>query len=366
MPSKIAQKNKRLNDAERDAGKTVLESLPQRLVLEVTNRCNLRCAMCGQSHRTFDGHDMERTLFERTEPLWATTYDATLFGWGEPLLNKDLGYFFDRLRVHEPQIFVLTNGRLLTEELTRRFVDGDLTFLNFSVDGATAETYNRIRRGSDFDIVIENIRRVVALRKASGKKTPYLRMVFVGMVDNIEEFPRYVELCHELGMDEAKMVNMIAYSETMADQVLIHQPELTNRILDEAEAIAERLGIRLTIPERFDVETLRERMAAPEAVQDEAAHKVCPRPFEEMFVQSDGRVRLCMLSNEVMGDLNRESALDIWNGERLREMRRRVNSGNPPDTCRHCPQYREMDINNPASYFQFDTVLPGTPEQEEA
>ena len=43
------KENTELNIKEMEAGKTILESYPRRLVLELTNACNLNCIMCGRN-----------------------------------------------------------------------------------------------------------------------------------------------------------------------------------------------------------------------------------------------------------------------------------------------------------------------------
>jgi MoaA/NifB/PqqE/SkfB family radical SAM enzyme len=364
MPSQKAVDNKALNDLELAEERVILSSRPQRLVFETTNRCNLRCAMCGQSHRDFVGRDLQPEVFERTEPYWDTTHDASLFGWGEPLMNKNLGRYFDQLAPRGPRIFVLTNAMLLKQEMIDRFLAGGLAFLNFSVDGAKAETYNRIRRGADFDTVIGNIRKVVAKKRELGVTHPHLRMVFVGMRSNVEEFPDFVDLAASLGMDEAKMVHMIAYGKEMVDEILFDHKELTNSVLDEAERRAAGHGIRLAIPDRFDLSGGSAHLAkAPE----EALHKKCPRPWEEIFVQSDGRVRLCMLSKDIMGDLTTQGVEDIWNNEKFQKVRATINTPDAFSTCAKCPQYKEMNVNDRAAFIQVETALPGTrPPQPDA
>lgn len=354
MPSQAAADNKTVNDQELASQRTILQSKPQRMVFETTNRCNLRCKMCGQSHRDFIGKDLSLEVFTRTQPYWATLHDASLFGWGEPLLNKNLGRFFELLSQAGPKIFVLTNAMLLKQDLIDRFVAGGLAYLNFSVDGARAGTYNRIRRGSDFDTVIGNIEKVVATRRRMGATAPYLRMVFVGMRSNIEEFPDFVDLAASLGMDEAKMVHMIAYGQEMVPEILFDHKELTNSVLEEAERRAKAHGIRLTIPERFDLS------GRPASMEGKALHKSCPRPWEEIFVQSDGRVRLCMLSKDIMGDLNTTDVADIWNNEAFQRVRATINTKDATSTCANCPQYKEMNVNDRGAFLQVSTELPGS------
>ncbi len=361
MPSQAAIDNKALNDRELAEERTVLASKPQRLVFETTNRCNLRCAMCGQSHRDFVGKDLMPEVFAKTEPYWDTAHDASLFGWGEPLMNRHLGEFFDQLAGRGPRIFVLTNAMLLKDEMIERFLAGGLTYLNFSVDGAKAETYNRIRKGANFDTVIANIAKVVARKRALGVDHPYMRMVFVGMRSNVEEFPDFVDLAARLGMDEAKMVHMIAYGREMVDEILFDHKELTNSVLDEASLRAKAHGIKLTIPDRFDLS------GKADLAPMEALHKKCPRPWEEVFVQSDGKVRLCMLSKDIMGDLNVEGVEDIWNNEKFQKVRATINTADAMSTCAKCPQYKEMNVNDRAAFIQVETALPGTkPPQPDA
>jgi radical SAM protein with 4Fe4S-binding SPASM domain len=354
MPSQKAIGNKALNDQELAEERTILASKPQRLVFETTNRCNLRCAMCGQSHRDFVGRDLKPEVFYRTEPHWDTAHDASLFGWGEPLMNKHLGEYFDALAPRGPRIFVLTNAMLLKDKMIERFLAGGLSFLNFSVDGARAATYNRIRKGADFDTVVANIAKVVARKRALGVTHPHMRMVFVGMRSNVEEFPDFVDMAARLGMDEAKMVHMIAYGREMVDEILFGHKELTNAVLDEAERRAKAHGLKLTIPDRFD-------LSGKAAMEPAAAlHKKCPRPWEEVFVQSDGKVRLCMLSKDIMGDLNVEGVEDIWNNEEFQKVRATINTPRATSTCAKCPQYKEMNVNDRAAFIQVDTTLPGT------
>lgn len=45
--------NTKLNKEEMDKKAIILKSYPQRLVLELTNACNLRCIMCGRDEAEF-------------------------------------------------------------------------------------------------------------------------------------------------------------------------------------------------------------------------------------------------------------------------------------------------------------------------
>lgn len=343
----LSKQNKVLNKKEKTEGLLVLKSKPQRIVFEVTNRCNLRCEMCAQSSREFDYRDLDINLVKKIEPILPYATDVSLFGWGEPLVHKQFLDIFDIVSKYGADIFVLTNGVLLTENVSRHMISKGLKYLNFSMDGATAETYDRIRRGSNFDKVITNIKNAVKIKKELWKKDPYLRMVFTATKRNIEEFPEFLKLASSLGMDEVKLLYAIAYHENFVKDSLFFNKELANRIFDEAEKVAKKLGLKLTLPDRF-------------SEGKKVFHKPCYRPWEEVYIQCDGTLRACCFNDDLMGDLNKESFENIWNNRKFQEFRKRINSNKPPETCKNCQHYRHINVNKLESHVGTSVKVPMT------
>ncbi|MBI4880770.1 MAG: SPASM domain-containing protein [Planctomycetes bacterium] len=59
-----------------------------------------------------------------------------------------------------------------------------------------------------------------------------------------------------------------------------------------------------------------------------------------MPVYVDGQVSICDCQHErVIGDLFADPLTDIWNGQGLREHRRRMTSDSPPAACAICPRF---------------------------
>ncbi|MDI6655147.1 MAG: radical SAM protein, partial [Candidatus Hydrothermarchaeota archaeon] len=67
---------------------------------------------------------------------------------------------------------IVTNGMTLTEETSRRLIELGLDFITVSMAGAAKETHERIRIGSDFDKICENVRTLSNLKGASKTKKP--------------------------------------------------------------------------------------------------------------------------------------------------------------------------------------------------
>ena len=66
----------------------------------------------------------------------------------------------------------------------------------------------------------------------------------------------------------------------------------------------------------------------------------CNLPFVQMVIRPTGEVSLCCndaLGKITLGDVNRESLQEIWNGEKYKEIRRKILKGrNEIDLCRRC------------------------------
>ncbi len=126
--------------------------LPTRVVLDLTRRCNLRCAMCRTWARQSDGELTAAeidALLARLGPglLWL---DLT---GGEPFLRRDLPQIFDAVATRATALGVLhfqTNGwftaRVLaqTEALRRRLSPQIELIVTVSIDGPAA-LHDRIR-----------------------------------------------------------------------------------------------------------------------------------------------------------------------------------------------------------------------------
>jgi radical SAM protein with 4Fe4S-binding SPASM domain len=116
-------------------------------------------------------------------------------GLNEPLLEKSLP---DLVRYAKTEgildVFLTTNGMLLTKETSRDLIEAGVTHLMVSIDAATPETYSKIRVGGDYDKVVENILGFLEVRSRMGSRLPLLRLSFTTMKPNIRELDKFVEM----------------------------------------------------------------------------------------------------------------------------------------------------------------------------
>ena len=101
------------------------------------------------------------------------------------------------------------------------------------------------------------------------------------------------------------------------------------------EQRAREVGLSVQFPPRFG------------AGRRESASK-CTDPWRVAFIRWNGEFRPCCYapSTIVMGDLNKQSFWDIWNGPSYRDLRLRVNTENPPDYCLSCTVGRMSGVDD--------------------
>jgi radical SAM protein with 4Fe4S-binding SPASM domain len=329
---------------------TTLEPpLPREIQLEVTRSCNLRCRMCLVRYRDVPNRregSMPFDTFKRVVDELPDLEAITLQGLGEPLLAPDLYRMIEYATARRITIGFNTNATLLTRGRAERLIRAGLDWLHISIDGATAETYESIRDGSDFERVRRNLAGMVEAKRELAADRPDLTLILVAMRRNVRELPAFVRMAAEAGVDDVHVQNL---SHSFDDAVRLPGYDAIRAFtleealwtdggpepaFDEARAEAERLGVALRLPKK----------SAPSRAR-RAGTPGCFWPWEEAYVHHDGTVQpCCMIMGEdraVLGDAGADGGFAaVWNGDRYRSFRERLLSDDPPDVCRGCSLYR--------------------------
>jgi sulfatase maturation enzyme AslB (radical SAM superfamily) len=231
-------------DAEHSflAGESSLSHRPILAQLEICNICNIACRMCALTvdpqYKT-TGVSRRMMKFETVEKMadfWPTVTKCYLMGLGEPTLNPDFLRIVEYLKSFGIALSFNTNGMLVDEAMARRFVAAGVDNITFSIDGATAETYNFIRVGSDFDTVVANIRRLAALKREAGARLPNIVLANVVMSDNIREAEALVEFGADVGASQVHFEALLWQHDAVYSHDVFHRHKLTN---EPVEVIAE-------------------------------------------------------------------------------------------------------------------------------
>ena len=146
--------NIRLNEKEIEQGRIVLESLPHRLMVLLTTRCNLGCIMCDRVKAT----QHFTVPFDVLKKIYVLLPYVSWLNWqgGEVFLVGHFKEVFQKVSEYRHICQnILTNGLLIDEEWARILNDSN-TAVTYSVDGVTKGTYEKIRKGAKFDDLIKS------------------------------------------------------------------------------------------------------------------------------------------------------------------------------------------------------------------
>jgi radical SAM protein with 4Fe4S-binding SPASM domain len=125
--------------------------------------------MCPRQEMTRPVADMGLSLYERmVDELAGKTEFIWLQDYGEPFLNKKIFHMISYARGKGLKVGISTNGTVLTDKIIDGIFASGLDYLIFAIDGATKETYEKIRVGANYDKVVENARRFLARKVAGG------------------------------------------------------------------------------------------------------------------------------------------------------------------------------------------------------
>jgi len=298
------------------------------ILLWVTDRCNLRCRMCGDQWRA-DQQTMRQTLSltEIEAVVQAAVRLKTMIisvTGGEPLLHPDIYAILDLVRDAGISAHMCTNGTLLSEERVARLTQTSLKSVSISIDSSVPEQHDHLRgRGGAFQETVAGIAR---LRAAM----PDLRININCTISkvNVGAIVDLISLVKDLGCDKisfAPIHTNLQHKHKPKDQFdgMIFQPGELGALetaLDRVSSHANKIGIR-TSSRPF----LR---GIPRSYIEPMRWHTCYAGYASCAISPWGEVSPCV---DMDSALNIRSApLDeIWRSVEFQALRAKV------DSCRN-------------------------------
>lgn len=331
------------------------ESLPTPAYVQIepVGQCNLRCTMCAIQFRQ-DGPPYGPPAFMPYEEYtkivdqYENIKELHLQGLGEPFMHPR---FFEMVAYAVGKgirVTTNTNMTLLNARRAEQCVRSGLDTLHISIDGATAETYERIRVKGHFDRVLRNIELLRNMKKQLGSQLPHFKMVVVIMRQNLDELSDLVELADHFGMEEVFVQHLSHdFGETnLPDQYLpMHEYVMEETLLREditrieqvfgqAREKAAELGIILRLPRP------RPRSHPPST----PGYERCKWPWTGAYISYNGlAMPCCMVSTPDrinFGSVIEQGVEAVWHGGAYQQFRDALSSEEPPEVCKSCSIYK--------------------------
>ncbi len=301
------------------------EFMPKKVYIEPTSRCNLNCSICFR-HGWFDEKlgEMDMTTFEKVACEIGeipTVREVFFGGMGEPLFNKSIVDMV-ALLPKALKVSLLTNGTMLSKELSERLIEAGLSELWISMDGFDKESYESIQLGSRFDLICSNISAFNEARKGTDVT---LGITFVVTHDNINHLDKINAFADKFGADILNISHMITGEPVKEEELL---------------ALYNREDIPVGKMHRFEYR------------KDEVRENICPFIDNKCtFIRWDAKVTPCMqllhncytylyeekrkITSFSYGCVKEQSLLECWNNQDYKDFRERVGHFYFP-FCRVC------------------------------
>ncbi len=320
-----------------------LAPYPQRIELEVSTQCSLRCLKCEHTYWKEQQKMMTLEQFKHILEQFPTLRAISLSGIGHGMERKDL-YLQMIEYLRKRSIFIQFFDTLLfaNEDVAKRLIELRANKIWMSIDGATKETYNKLQVGSDFDVVVNNAKRLIELKKEKKSLFPELQYHYIVQKPNVEEMPGFIDLVYEISRPDPSMITTVQFTRLIPfkeNAFLI--PEIPQKIVDETVKRAEKYGnFRLefcNIPDYSTRLPIKECTAwtVPFITVDGDCYPCCSL--------TEGNIR-SKLKGKSFGtfDVNlfKDDFRDVWYSDRFRKFIRAFNKGLCPNVCfypRPCP-----------------------------
>jgi MoaA/NifB/PqqE/SkfB family radical SAM enzyme len=233
-----------------------LPRYPLELFFEVSNVCNLRCAMCAEfsainPHRLQIIKSKQRGLIqpEEFDDNFLSLLKNALFvhcsGFGESTIHPQFREIIKLVAGFDVMIHFITNGQELDTDLAEFLVEQGVHKIMVSCSGATKEEYEQVYVGGDFDKLLRGLARLKAAKRAKRTRYPLVEVNSLGFHHHVAKFDRFVDLMADHGADIIHLKKLQPYDRIpeLFEHVSIMRPWVEGGVLQRAAEIGARRGV---------------------------------------------------------------------------------------------------------------------------
>lgn len=303
--------------ASRWSKKPIQWGLPISLAFEPTTSCNLRCPECPSGLRAFTRPTgmLEPGFFRGVIDELAPSLSYLIFYFqGEPYLNPAFLEMAAYAASKGIYTATSTNAHYLDDARSEQTVRSGLHRLIISIDGTDQETYQSYRVGGKLEKVIEGTKNIIAWKRKLKSSTPHVIFQFLVVKPNEHQIQEVQRLGDELGVDEVRLKTAQIYD-----------------FEDGSDLIPTIEKYRRYSPGSDGKWKIKNKLL-----------NHCWKLWHASVITWDGRVIPCCFDKDAqhqLGDLNKMSFSEIWQGEAYQNFRRNIlGARSQIDICQNCTE----------------------------
>lgn len=299
-------------------------TIPEKIIIELTNSCNLNCIMCGIGK---NGYNSNRTMKladfkEIMNVLDDTKKIIRINGLGESLIIPNIMEYLDLLKQYNHNYEIITNFSIANREVIKRLVELEFD-LYISCDSHNLNKLSEIRHGISIKDFSENI----SLLKKNKKRDPMKNhIIFTAMKNNYEDLLGVIEFAY-LNNISSVIVNMV---KSTNNEWMREKTNEIKFIFEKASIKAKESNIKIKLPNQITGEIINSKYNTTNTY-------FCNTYMNEIFIRYNGDVCPCNMMNPyIFGNIKRDGLEIILNNFHSRLFSEIMNSINRYYYCIYC------------------------------
>lgn len=218
----------------------IMSEGPKEIALSCDETCNLFCPSCRTNRKALSkekSNDLYQALIKKVRPMLISCKNLSALGSGDLFASSAISKFFKSLNKEEfphLELTIITNAQLLTKKVWEEFSNlHDFPIdLVISVDAATKETYEKIRRGASWDVFENNMYNIREWKDLGMFRS--LQMNFLVQADNYKEMTEFIEICRLWHADRVEFQRLANWGTFTEEEYAIHDVfNPTNKLYKE-------------------------------------------------------------------------------------------------------------------------------------
>ncbi|MFP3869122.1 MAG: radical SAM/SPASM domain-containing protein [Desulfobacteraceae bacterium] len=334
-------------------------SYPKAIVIELSNRCNLKCRMCwfhgengiGDRYR---GAEIETAEVLRFFKEMAPYKPKIYLGGSEPFIRDDFMLLLEYLKSHNFPVSFATNGTLLDAAKIKKLTEIGVDDIKFSIDG-NQEIHDYIRGKGVFKKVTQAVKEMAFYKNSMASKKPIITINITITNEVYGRLKPTIAAIRKAVADSADCYRLHHLWYVTENELFEHQSAIHKALgCKAAEAKAHLINLASTFNpkelanEIADIRRGRGVSFFPNLQYSDiinyyseglAVKARCSAPFSGAVIKPNGDVKFCpdaWIDDYVIGNIRQERFMDIWNNKKARRFRKIIMKQKQFAGCKRC------------------------------
>ncbi len=315
--------------------------------IDLTKNCNLTCSFCRQANES----DLPDSMsFEQWSSvlgqLRGMNCKIVALAGGEPLMHKDFFSIINLATDMIEDVYVLSNGTLITQKVATQLAEKKIRGLQISLDAFNPALHDKIRgKAGTWEKATKGIKYAIDAGVPVTIRTTVYR-------ENVQEAISLLEFAHDIG---ARIYGIRRVVPTgRGGSVDLLKPDELRALFVTLADRAKELKMRLSLGDPFSRSLLNEQLFVEGKIGG------CSVGLNIMYIAQDGSVLLCPCLPVYCGDVKQNSVKSIWSDAMAYSVARSLRS-NLQGRCGKCKYKFQCGGCRASAYYSTGNICGEDP-----